>query len=237
MSVEHLGRARVITELKQRLEQVGRLRTPLLLIGEAGCGFELIAKMVHQRGTAWVVPADNNWLTQNPFAPLIEARDGSLFLERIEILNKAEQRGLSQLITKLDKFNTRLIATIESPLQQLIDKGSFDATLLGQLSGITLCIPSLREHPEDIPELASTILLQMIEANESPMRHFSMGALNVLRNLDWRGNLPVLQNIVKTLALTSLTLEITAEDVTRTSREFGLEYLNNQTPMAGVPLD
>src|SRR5882762_9558934 len=44
LSFEHLGRARVITELKQRLEQVGRLKVPLLLTGEPGCGFEVIAR-------------------------------------------------------------------------------------------------------------------------------------------------------------------------------------------------
>ena len=237
LNYEHLGRAKIIDELKQRLEQVSRLKMPLLLTGEVGCGFELIARMVHQRNTAWIAPPDHTWLALNPFAPLAEARDGVLFIEQIEALNKNEQKGLGQLIGKLEKFNVRLVATSAQSMMPLVDSGEFDAQLLAQLSGITLRIPSLREHPEDIPDLASTILLQMVEANESSLRHFSVGALNALRNLDWPGNLPVLQNAVKTLALTALTTEITAEDVTRVAREFGLDQLHSHPPVAGIPFD
>jgi DNA-binding NtrC family response regulator len=119
----------------------------------------------------------------------------------------------------------------------LVESGAFDPNLLTQLSGITLRIPSLREHPEDIPELASTILLQMVEANESPLRQFSVGALNALRNLDWPGNLPVLQNAVKTLALTALTTEITVEEVNRVAHEFGLDQARTQVAVGGIPFD
>ena len=237
LSFEHLGRARVITELKQRLEQVGRLKVPLLLTGEPGCGFEVIARMVHQRNTAWVAPPEQTWLAQNPFAPLTEARDGVLFIENVDTLGKNEQKGLAQLVSKLDKFNVRLVASSARALVPLVESGEFDGALLTQLSGVTLRIPSLSEHPEDIPELASTFLLQMVEANESPMRHFNVGALNALRNLDWPGNLPVLHNAVKTLALTSLGSEITADDVARVAREFGLDHIEMRPADAGIPFE
>jgi two-component system, NtrC family, nitrogen regulation response regulator NtrX len=237
LSFAHLGRAKVITELRQRLDQVSRLRMPLLLTGENGCGFELIARMVHLRNTPWFAPSEHAWLAQNPFAPLAEARDGVLFVEDIERLTRNEQRGLSQLITKLEKFNVRLVATTSHPLIPMIEAGEFDSNLHAQLSGITLRIPSLREHAEDIPDLANTMLLQMVEANESPMRSFSVGALNALRNLEWPGNLPVLQNAVKTLALTSLAAEITADDVARVAAELGLNVAVGDLPMGGIPFD
>ena len=237
LSLEHLGRSKTLVDLKQRLEQVGRLKVPLLLTGEPGCGFELIARAVHQRNTAWVAPTDHAWLAENPFVPLTDARDGVLFIEKIEALNKNEQKGLAQLITKLEKFNVRLVTTTSQSMLPLIESGEFDAQLMTQLSGITLRIPSLREHPEDIPDLVSTILRQMFESNEAPLRHFSVGALNALRNLDWPGNLPVLQNAVKTLALTVLTTEITADDVARAAREFGLDQVTAPAPMGGIPFD
>jgi DNA-binding NtrC family response regulator len=237
LSFAHLGRAKVITELRQRLDQVSRLRMPLLLTGENGCGFELIARMVHLRNTPWYAPSEHAWLAQNPFAPLAEARDGVLFVEDIERLTRNEQRGLSQLITKLEKFNVRLVAATSHPLIPMIEAGEFDSNLHAQLSGITLRIPSLREHAEDIPDLANTMLLQMVEANESPMRSFSVGALNALRNLEWPGNLPVLQNAVKTLVLTSLAAEITADDVARVAAELGLNVAVGDLPMGGIPFD
>ncbi len=237
LSFAHLGRAKVITELKQRLDQVSRLKVPLLLTGETGCGFELIARMVHLRNTPWLAPRDHVWLAQNPFAPLAEARDGVLFIEDIERLTRNEQRGLSQLITKLEKFNVRLVAATAHSLMPMIESGEFDSNLLAQLSGITLRIPALREHAEDIPDLANTMLLQMVEANESPMRTFSVGAQNALRNLEWPGNLPVLQNAVKTLALTCLSAEVSADDVARVANELGLNQSMNDTPMGGIPFD
>ena len=237
LTFAHLGRAKVVTELRQRLEQVSRLKVPLLLTGEPGCGFELIARMVHQRNTAWLQPADHNWLAQNPFAPLADARDGVLFIDQIESLNKSEQRGLGQLLAKLEKFNVRLVASTAQPMLPLIESGEFDSTLLSQLSGVTLRIPSLREHPEDIPDLASTILLQMVEANECPLKHFSVAALNALRNLEWPGNLPVLQNAVKTLALTCLSGEVSAEDVARVAREIGLDHVGASGAISRIPFD
>ena len=234
LAFEHLGRAKIMLELRQRIDQVSRLKVPLLLSGEPGCGFELIARMLHQRNTAWVTPANNAWLAENPFASLAEARDGVLFIEHIELLTRNEQKGLAQLLTKLEKFNVRLVAAASQSMGPLIEGGAFDGALLTQLSGVALRVPSLREHPEDIPELAGTVMLQMVEANESPMRHFSIGALNALRNLEWPGNLPVLQNAVKTLALTSLNTEISAEDVARVAREFGLDAASNAAPAHGI---
>ena len=237
LSFAHLGRAKVITELRQRLDQVSRLKMPLLLTGESGCGFELIARMVHLRNTPWVAPKDHAWLAHNPFAPLAEARDGVLFVENIDTLTRNEQRGLSQLITKLEKFNVRLVASTSQALMPMIEADAFDANLHTLLSGITLRIPALREHAEDIPDLANTMLLQMVEANECALRTFSVGALNVLRNLEWPGNLPVLQNAVKTLAITCLTSEISSDDVSRVAGELGLNVSQGDVPMGGIPYD
>ena len=237
LSFAHLGRAKIITELRQRLDQVSRLRIPLMLTGELGCGFELIGRMVHLRNTPWFAPTDHAWLALNPFAPLAETRDGVLFIEEIERLSRNEQRGLSQLITKLEKFNVRLVAATSHSLLPMIETGGFDSNLHAQLSGITLRIPSLREHAEDIPDLANTMLLQMVEANECPLRSFSVGALNALRNLEWPGNLPVLQSAVKTLALTSLATEITIDDVSRVAVELGLNVAVGDLPMGGIPFD
>jgi DNA-binding NtrC family response regulator len=74
-------------------------------------------------------------------------------------------------------------------------------------------IPPLREHREDIPDIANFMLTQLIESNECPPRRFTVAALNQLRNFDWPGNLPQLNNIVRTLAIAALSDEIDSEDV------------------------
>jgi two-component system nitrogen regulation response regulator NtrX len=237
LALVNLGRARVIQELRQRLEQVSRLHTPVLLVGEPGCGFEVCARHLHLPNTPWVAPEDTEWLASNPFEPLNEAREGMLFLTEISELSKPEQKGLAQLIGKLDKFNVRLVCAATGPLPALADDGHFDSALYNMLSGLTIRVPSLADHPEDIPDIATTLLTQLVDANEVPLRTITVGALNVMRNLDWPGNLPVLQNVVKTLALTALSAEIAGDEVNRVAREFNLGPREQPTTEVGVSLD
>jgi DNA-binding NtrC family response regulator len=237
LALVNLGRARVIQELRQRLEQVARLRTPVLFLGEAGCGFELCARHLHIPNTPWVAPEETEWLASNPFEPLNEAREGTLFLPEIANLSKAEQKGLAQVLGKLEKFNVRLICAATGPLAAMAEDGRFDANLYNQLSGLTIRLPALADHPEDIPDIAMTMLTQLVDANEVPLRTLTVGSLNVMRNLSWPGNLPVLQNVVKTLALTSLGNDITGDDVNRVAREFNLGPREQATTEVGVSLD
>ena len=237
LALVNLGRARVIQELRQRLEQVARLRTPVLFLGEAGCGFELCARHLHIPNTPWVAQEETEWLVSNPFEPLNEAREGTLFLSEIANLSKAEQKGLVQLLGKLDKFNVRLICAATGPLAAMAEDGRFDANLYNQLSGLTIRLPSLADHSEDIPDIAMTMLTQLVDANEVPLRTLTVGSLNVMRNLNWPGNLPVLQNVVKTLALTSLGNDITGDDVNRVAKEFNLGPREQATTEVGVSLD
>lgn len=237
LSFSHLGRARVMVELQQRLEQAARLKTPVLLTGEPGCGFELCARQLHQRNAPWLAPSDLSWLATNPFEPLNEVKDGVLYLSEIHTLQRPEQKGLLQLTAKLEKFNVRLVCSASQPLVPLVDQDRFDAQLFSQISALTLRVPSLKEHAEDIPELASTVLSQMVDAGEVPLRNLNIAALNVLRNLSWPGNLPVLRNVIKTLALTATQPDIGTEEVHRVVRDFGLDTQEAQPAFAGVPLD
>src|SRR5689334_3060275 len=46
LSLAALGRAPIIAELKQRLERVANVRTPVLLLAEPGCAIELCARAI-----------------------------------------------------------------------------------------------------------------------------------------------------------------------------------------------
>jgi two-component system nitrogen regulation response regulator NtrX len=237
LTLQQFGKARIVHELRQRLDQVSRLRTPVLLVGEPGCGFEVAARHLHLPNTPWVAPEDAEWLAANPFGPLNEARDGTLFIQELGTLGKAEQKGLAQLAAKLEKFNVRLVCAAAAPIARMAEEGSFDAALYHQLAGLTIRVPSISEHTEDVPELATTLLTTLVDANEVPLKVLTVGAQNALRNLDWHGNLPVLQNAVKTLALTSLAAEISGEDVARVAREFSLLPREQPPAEVGISLD
>jgi len=213
LSLASLGRAPLIVELKQRLERVMNLRTPLLLAGEPGCGHELAARFLHQRNTPWIAPDHHAVLADAPLELLNQAREGTLFLREVADLSRIEQKGLLLAATKLDRYNVRLICGSSRELAELVAHGHFDSRLYSLLSATTIRVPSLREHREDVPEIANLTLSRMVEAKEISPRQFSTAALNALRNYDWPGNLAQLESVVRTLALTGSAEQIPLEDV------------------------
>jgi two-component system, NtrC family, nitrogen regulation response regulator NtrX len=231
-SLANLGRAPLIMELKQRLEHIAALRTPVLLVGEPGCGIEQCARFLHVRNTPWVAPDSSTPIAEAPLDLLTQARDGILFLNDVADLNRLEQKGLLLLLSKSDRYNVRTICGATRQLADLVAAGSFDAKLYAALAGTTINVPSLREHREDVPELASLILLRMVEAKEVPPRELSTAALNALRNYDWPGNFLQLQTTVRTLAQTALAEQIGVDDVERV-----LPHSTSRVRPADLPLD
>ena len=215
LSLAALGRAPLINELKARLERVANLRTPVLFIAEPGCRIDLCARSLHARNTPWVALDVTSRLAEAPLDLLAQAREGTLFVHEVADLSRIEQKGLLLLQSKLDRYNARLIVGATRQLADLVAAGMFDSRLYAALSGTTIRVPSLREHREDVPDVANLLLSQMIEAKEVPAREFSTAALNALRMYDWPGNLLQLQTTVQTLAQTALSDQITVEDVGR----------------------
>jgi two-component system nitrogen regulation response regulator NtrX len=215
-----LGTGAAIGELKMRLAQVANQNAPLLLTGEAGSGMELCARYLHRLNTPWIAPEALTVLADDPLSLLEQARDGLLYLDEIGDLGKLEQKGLALILNKLEKYGVRLVCATSVSLPPLVEEGAFDARLFQAINGLALAVPSLREHREDIPDLARQALARLIEAGQAPQRHFSVAALNLLRDESWPGNLPQLANAVRAMALTALSKEISAEDVSRVQGQF-----------------
>lgn len=227
-----LGRGPLIADLKKRLEQVANLRSPVLLISEPGTGVDLCARFLHRPNTPWVEPDVLTALANAPFDLLEQAKGGLLFLKEIGDLNKLAQKGLLLLLGKLDKYDIRLVCVTSTPLAKLAAQGLFDPRLYEILSSLCINVPPLREHREDIPELAAQILSRYVESGEVPLRQFSTAALNCLRNHDWPGNLAQLTGTVHSLALTCPEDEISADDVRRI-----LSSSSSSQAVSGIPLN
>ena len=213
LSLATFGRAQLVIELKQRLERVMSLRTPLLLTGEPGCGIELAARFLHPRNTPWVAPESHSALAEAPLELLNQAHEGTLFLREVADLSKVEQKGLLLAAAKFERYNVRLISGASRDVAELVAHGAFDSRLYGLVAATTIRVPSLREHREDVPDIANLMLSHLVEAREAPPRQFTTAALNALRNHDWPGNLAQLESAVRTLALTCSSEQISLEEV------------------------
>jgi two-component system, NtrC family, nitrogen regulation response regulator NtrX len=170
---------------------------------------------VHPRNAPWFSPENHGALSESPLELLDQAREGTLFLREITDLSRVEQKGLLLLASKLERHNARLICGASRDLAEPVAHGVFDSRLYGLLAVTTIRVPSLREHREDVPDLANLMLSQLVEAKETPPRQFTTAALNALRNYDWPGNLAQLESVVRTLAVTGLSEQISLEEVGR----------------------
>ncbi len=240
MNLFKLGKSAVITELRQRLEQVSLIKAPLLLIGEEGSGSELCAKFLHKPETPWLELTDTQRLIDAPLDILEQLREGLLFIPELASLNKTEQKGLLVLLAKAEKYGTRVVASTSKPLPDLVTEGHFDNTLLQALSVSTLKIPSLSDHREDIPDLARAIGFLLIESTEVGYREFETAALNTLRNAEWPGNLKQLDSVIRNLMQTSLGERITVADVQRVMEQFSPLQIPEEitkTKIEGLPIE
>ncbi len=208
-----LGRAPALAEAKKRLSQLAQTSSPLLLRGERGMRPELFARLLVAPGAAFLAGAE--LLGEPPSELLARASGGVLFIPDLTRLGRAEQRQLDFLLGRTDKHKARVVSFSPVDLRALSEKLEFDADLAARLAELTLKLPTLREMAEDVPDLASLMLAQLVEARACPPRRFAIAALNALRHHGWPGNLAELESVVKDLALGALDEEVRLEDVER----------------------
>jgi len=85
--------------------------------------------------------------------------------------------------------------------------------LFYQLNTITLQLPALRDHVEDIPELVHFFVDQQTTQADLPYRRFTVAAQNRLRNYAWPGNVLELKNVIQRLLVLGDSDDIDVDDV------------------------
>ncbi|MCL6263977.1 sigma-54 dependent transcriptional regulator [Craterilacuibacter sp. RT1T] len=220
LNLDKLGKSEPIHELRRQLERVSKIKSPVLLTGEPGAGFELVARFFHHGSAPWVTPGKPEQLADAPLELLQKANNGVLYLSEIGQYNRRIQQGLLFLLSKLDRFNVRLVCSCSRPLQELLVDSECDNRLLTALSSVIIPIPPLREHSEDIMLIAEQLLTEQIESKQVPARKLTTSALNALRQYNWPGNLEQLKGIIKSLALTAETDAIDAPEVNKVLAQF-----------------
>ena len=233
LSLSALGRAQAVHELKRQLELVQQLKTPVLLLGEPGVGFDSCARFLHHANTPFVAPEQVERALDAPAELLQQAQNGLLFLREIGRLPSRAQHGLLQVLAKLEKFNIRLVCATTRSLAELMQDRGFDAGLFSSISVLQIPVPPLRAHREDVPDLANQIIERLVEERKVPPRRFGVAALNALRNHDWPGNLEQLRNLVATVAVTAVGEEVALAEVNRLLAPYAMQ----QTLGCGEALD
>lgn len=136
-----------------------------------------------------------------------EANRGTLFLDEIGELSASVQAKLLRVLqersfqrvggTAMIQSNFRLISATHRNLADDVRAGRFREDLFFRLAVFELELPPLRKRREDISALVQTFLRQNRETTGSRVEGISGGALGVLLQHDWPGNIRELQNVVQ----------------------------------------
>jgi two-component system, NtrC family, nitrogen regulation response regulator NtrX len=237
MNLASFGKSLVINELKQRLEQISRTKNALLLIGKKGGSVEMCARFLHTSDTPWMGLTEYEKLATAPLELLEQSHDGVVYIHEVSELNKTEQKGLSLLLVKAEKYQVRVVCASSLSLSQLAENAQFDNTLLQALSTSTLKVPALNDHREDIPDLATAMASLLVEKSGAQYKSFDIAALNALRNADWPGDLAELEAVVQNLMLSSLGEKITLNDVNRVLEQFSANPENLESKLQSLPVN
>lgn len=139
------------------------------------------------------------------------ADGGTLFLDEIgeidlatqvKLLRFLETRTIERLGSqKQIQLDVRLVCATNRDLQKMVEEGTFREDLYYRLSVVALVLPPLRERADDIPVLIEHYLKQFSAENALPSPKISSGAMAILKNYTWPGNIRELRNLCENLVV------------------------------------
>ncbi|MBO8131741.1 MAG: sigma-54-dependent Fis family transcriptional regulator [Candidatus Marinimicrobia bacterium] len=139
--------------------------------------------------------------------------------------------------SKAKKVDVRIIVATNKDLYEEVEKGEFRKDLFYRIKTVTIAIPPLRKHPEDIPLLVEKFALDFANRNNIPFKGFSPSAMKVLQDYRWPGNVRELKNFVESMIVLHKGEVITSKDVAK--RLYAEQkVINERLPIRlGKPLD
>ncbi len=211
-----IGKSPEIELLREHAQRVATHDMPILLRGENGVGKHHFAQYLHSisnyaQGQFLEVPPESFPVEAQKLMGL--AKGNCLFINDLALLSTEAQTLLLYLLENNKLSEGQLICATELSLEAGINQGSFQEALYYQLNSISLLLPPLRDHCEDIPELVQYFVDKQTTEKQLPYRHFSVAAQNRLRNHPWPGNILELENLIQRLLLLGDNEEIDTPEI------------------------
>jgi Nif-specific regulatory protein len=151
-----------------------------------------------------------------------QADEGTLFLDEVGELSLECQAKLLRVIegkafrpvgaTADVKVDVRIVAATHRDLEKDVKGGRFRQDLFFRLKVIQIRVPPLREHPEDVPELANFFLARL---SSECRRNFKLApaAMRKLAAYTWPGNVRQLRAVLESAAVMSENDALDAEAI------------------------
>jgi two-component system response regulator PilR (NtrC family) len=207
-------------ELVARLihETGGRHDAPFVPVNCGAIPSELMESELfgHKRGSFTGAIADKRGLVQS-------AEGGTLFLDEVADLPLHMQVKLLRLIQEKTvrpvgeqrevPVDVRVLSATHKNLAELVSQGRFREDLYYRINVIEIRVPALREHWEDIPVLAESMLQRMSMRSSTVMPRVTPEARAALQSYAFPGNVRELENILERAVALSATGLIDVADL------------------------
>ncbi|TNG94646.1 transcriptional regulator [Pasteurellaceae bacterium USgator11] len=211
-------------QLLRQLNQFSRSDAPLLIQGETGTGKDLLAKLCHQWSKrhaekfiavncAGLPPeaAEQEMFGDsthgNSSCGFFEyANNGTVLLDSINELSLSLQAKLLRFLNdgsyrrvgeeQEHSADVRVICTSQKPLAYYVEKGELREDLYHRLNVLSLNIPPLRQHKQDIPHLVAFFLPKICQQLQIAVPNYDNRYLDSLTAYHWPGNIRELYNLL-----------------------------------------
>jgi len=221
-----VGRTPEMVEIHKLIGQIAATDASVLIHGEAGTGKELVARAIHynsgRRERPFVAVNCSAVAPESLEAELFGdggagqagasgrfelAHTGTVFLDDIDEAGlEAQGRILSVLehgwferprARARIKTDVRVIGATGRSLVGRMKEGRFRVDLFYRLKIVSVFIPPLRERLDDIPVLAAHFVERARVSMQRDIEGISPGALALLRQHSWPGNIRELEQAVQ----------------------------------------
>ena len=163
---------------------------------------------------------------------LFEAADrGTLLLDevgevpaslQVKLLRALQERQVRRVGENHQRaFNVRLIAATNRNLTQDVQERRFREDLYYRLNVVELVIPPLRERPEDVRGLATTILARVSAEMRQAVTGYAPDALEQLLRYRWPGNVRELENAIERACALATGPVLESQDLPEEVRRHG----------------
>ena len=201
-----------IEALLRKAQRVVELGIPLLVVGEAGTGKELLARAAHEsssRARRPFVTVDCATVSELHLEALLAGTEanrfaGTLCLDEIAALAPALQTRLLRLLQERSgahdapsrPANVALVCTTRRDLREMIGLGQFNEDLYYRLNGLVLRLPPLRERAD-----LEALVPRLLEAESAPrVPGIDAAVMDLLARHHWPGNVRQLASVLRTAA-------------------------------------
>lgn len=230
-----VGESTGLKNLRDQIERLARSLAPILIVGEAGVGKQVVAKQIHQQSPRNRAPflevecdaieADQlDTVFFGKAGAFLMAQGGTLFIDHVDALPLTFQIKLHKTIQDRSiraigafadtPIDVRIISATRKDLAQEANGKRFRHDLLYRINVIELLVPPLRQRREDILPLAYAFLAELA-AHSGTQDHMrlSEAAEALLLQYNFPGNVRELENILERATVLATGTVIDAENL------------------------